>query len=101
MTSPVRTRTICLGATVTSCAAARSKPADSAVPYAGRETVESSRLILSRIRAAYLVTAWLLLAPAAAPAQDRQDLNAPLPLDIAIRTGTLPNGLTFFIRHNA
>ena len=30
-----------------------------------------------------------------------QDLAAPLPLDLAIRTGTLPNGLTFFIRRNA
>ena len=60
--------------------------------------MESSRLILSRIRAAYLVTALLLVASAPGSAQD---LNAPLPLDLAIRTGTLPNGLTFFIRHNA
>jgi zinc protease len=60
--------------------------------------VESSRLILSRIRAAYLVTALLLVGGAPGSAQD---LNAPLPLDLAIRTGTLPNGLTFFIRHNA
>ncbi len=29
-----------------------------------------------------------------------QDLAAPLPLDTAIRTGTLPNGLTYFIRQN-
>jgi len=58
--------------------------------------VESSRLILSRIRAAYLVA--LLLVGGFASAQD---LAAPLPLDLAIRTGTLPNGLTFFIRHNA
>jgi zinc protease len=55
---------------------------------------------LSRMRAAYLVSALLLLAPSAGETQDRQDLGAPLPLDIAIRTGTLPNGLTFFIRHN-
>jgi zinc protease len=53
------------------------------------------------MRAAYLVGVLLLLVPAAARAQDRQDLDAPLPLDIAIRTGTLPNGLTFFIRSNA
>jgi zinc protease len=53
---------------------------------------------LSRIRAAYLVTALLLAGGAPGFAQD---LNAPLPLDLAIRTGTLPNGLTFFIRHNA
>jgi zinc protease len=70
---------------------------------------------LSRIRAAYLVTAALLAAGAPqtagaqqttaaqtpAPAPAVQDLAAPLPLDLAIRTGTLPNGLTFFIRHNA
>ena len=60
--------------------------------------MESSRLILSRIRAAYLVTALLLAGGAPGFAQD---LNAPLPLDLAISTGTLPNGLTFFIRHNA
>ena len=35
-------------------------------------------------------------APPAAPA----NLDSPFPLDPAIRTGTLPNGLTFFIRHN-
>ncbi len=25
----------------------------------------------------------------------------PLPIDSAVRIGTLPNGLTYFIRHNA
>jgi zinc protease len=35
----------------------------------------------------------------AAPAWP-QDLNAPLPLDPAVRTGTLPNGLTWFVRQN-
>ena len=59
--------------------------------------MESSRLILSRIRAAYLVGA-LLLAGGPASAQD---LAASLPLDLAIRSGTLPNGITFFIRHNS
>ncbi len=39
----------------------------------------------------------LLVVVAAAAAQDPA---APLPLDKAIRTGTLPNGLTFFIRNN-
>jgi zinc protease len=53
------------------------------------------------MRAAYLVSALLLLVPSAGRGQAQQDLSAPLPLDIAIRTGTLPNGLTFFIRHNA
>jgi zinc protease len=54
------------------------------------------------MRAAYLVGALLLLAPSVLSGQGQQpDLQAPLPLDIAIRTGTLPNGVTFFIRHNA
>ncbi len=53
------------------------------------------RRILSRISAAYLLS--LILCTAAATAQD---LTAPLALDPAIRTGTLPNGLTFFIRRN-
>jgi zinc protease len=49
---------------------------------------------LSRISAAYLLSLILCTAVAA------QDLSTPLVLDPAIRTGTLPNGLTFFIRHN-
>jgi zinc protease len=53
---------------------------------------------LSRIRAAYLGVALLLVLAAVAAAQD---LSAPLPLDPAIRSGTLPNGLTYFIRANA
>jgi len=63
--------------------------------------------------AAYLLL--LVLFTAAASAQDltgapsaqdlagaplSQDLSAPLPLDPAVRTGTLANGLTFFIRRN-
>jgi zinc protease len=71
--------------------------------------VESSRLIRSRIGAAYsvyrnalaaflAVAALLLVGGSASYAQDP---SAPLPLDLAIRTGTLPNGITFFIRHNA
>src|SRR6266511_1011183 len=94
---PVRTSAICPGPMVTSEAAARSNPAASSVPYVGRGIVASSRLILRRIRAAYCLFVLLLLAsPALA-----QDLSAPLPLSTAIRTGTLPNGLTFFIRRNA
>ena len=54
------------------------------------------RRILSRISAAYLLS--LILCTAAATAQD---LTTPLALDPAIRTGTLPNGLTFFIRRNS
>jgi zinc protease len=57
--------------------------------------VGSRRLIFTRIAAAYLT---LLLAAAAAAAQD---LAAPLPLDPAVRTGTLPNGLRWFVRRNA
>ena len=34
-------------------------------------------------------------------AQAPADPNAPLPLDPAIRKGTLPNGLTFYIRRNS
>jgi zinc protease len=52
---------------------------------------------LSRITAAYLLSAVLLSAPAAAQSPDPA---APLTLDPAVRTGTLPNGLTFFIRRN-
>ena len=52
------------------------------------------RRILSRISAAYLLS--LILCTAAAA----QDVAAPLVLDPAIRTGKLPNGLTFFIRRN-
>jgi zinc protease len=42
----------------------------------------------------------VLLVAAAAPGR-AQDLAAPLPLDPAIQAGTLPNGLTYFIRENA
>src|SRR5687767_4573370 len=48
------------------------------------------------MRAAYLAAAILLVGAVGSA----QDLGAPLPLDPAIRTGTLPNGLTYCIRHN-
>jgi zinc protease len=51
-------------------------------------------VIFKRIAGAYLT---LLLIAGAASAQD---LAAPLPLDPAIRTGTLPNGLRWFVRRN-
>jgi len=65
--------------------------------------VASSRLIRICIVAAYsnsrcvfaLLVALALSLPAAA-----QDLKAPLPVDSSVRTGTLPNGLKFFIRRN-
>ena len=73
--------------------------------------MESRRLILSRIEGAYIPRqpAWwcrrlaavviaVFLLPTARSWS--QDLAAPLPLDPAIRTGTLPNGLTYFIRKN-
>src|SRR5687768_13200425 len=101
MTRPVLTSAICPGATRTSCAAARSNPAASSVPYAGRGIVGSSRRIFSRISAAYLLL--LVLFTAAAHAQDlaAPSLSTPLPLDPVVRTGSLPNGLTYFIRRNA
>ena len=49
--------------------------------------------------AAYLLPLVLLSAGFTAAAS-AQDLAAPLGLDPAIRTGTLPNGLQFFIRGN-
>jgi zinc protease len=54
-------------------------------------------VILRRIRAAYLVALLLLVPATAASPQNPAD---PLPLDPAIRTGTLANGLTYFIRQN-
>jgi zinc protease len=42
----------------------------------------------------------LLVALAVAPPSAAQDLKAPLPVDSSVRTGTLPNGLKFFIRRN-
>jgi zinc protease len=59
--------------------------------------VGSSRVIFSRIRSAYLVTLLLLVSAATGASQD---LSASLPLDPAIRAGTLSNGLTYFIRQN-
>jgi zinc protease len=53
-------------------------------------------VILRRIASAYLL-GLLVLVPAIGFSQD---LSAPLPLDPAIRSGTLPNGLTYFIRQN-
>ena len=42
----------------------------------------------------------VLVCAAAAYSQAPPALTAPLPLDADIRTGTLPNGLTYFIRNN-
>ena len=72
--------------------------------------MESSREIFRRIGAAYrsahrpvFVVAGallLLLAAGSVASAQKADLAAILPLDAAIRTGRLPNGLTYFIRHN-
>jgi zinc protease len=43
----------------------------------------------------------IVLLLVAAGVADAQNPAAPLPLDPAIRTGKLPNGLTYFIRKNA
>ncbi len=47
------------------------------------------------------MTVLVLLPALAAQAQSAADLAAKLPLDAAIRTGTLPNGFTYFIRSNS
>ena len=78
--------------------------------------VESKRRMRSRILAAYrnpailggrslgfalaaLVTAVAAAAQTAAPPVAAA-LTAPIPLDASVKTGTLPNGLRFFIRQN-
>ena len=53
---------------------------------------------MSRISAAYLLS-FAFCITAAAPQAAAQD-TAPLALDPAVRTGTLPNGLRYFIRRN-
>jgi zinc protease len=66
--------------------------------------VASSRLIRICISAAYsrgrVAALAFLVVLALAPAGVAQDLKAPLPVDASVRTGTLPNGLKFFIRRN-
>jgi zinc protease len=50
--------------------------------------------------ATFLVALLLTWAVAAAPSR-AVDLAAPLPLDAAVTTGTLPNGLRYYVRPNA
>ena len=58
--------------------------------------MESSRLILRRIAAAYAIVVCVLgAAPASA-----QSLSSKLTLSPAIHVGKLPNGLTYYIRTN-
>ena len=42
----------------------------------------------------------MLLVLLFAPSAPAQDLAQPLPLDPAVKTGRLANGLTYFIRRN-
>ena len=49
---------------------------------------------------ALLVTAGMLLAPAALPAQTPAP-DSPLPADPAVTVGELPNGLRYYVRENA
>jgi zinc protease len=58
--------------------------------------VESSRLILRRIAAAYAIVVCVLVAAPASP----QSLSSKLTLNPAIHVGKLPNGLTYYIRTN-
>ncbi|MDE7145843.1 MAG: hypothetical protein K2O30_06815, partial [Duncaniella sp.] len=44
--------------------------------------------------------ATLMLLPMAAKAQGENPMLQPLPVDSAVRMGKLPNGLTYYIRHN-
>src|SRR5712675_2412641 len=100
MTRPVGTSAICPGASLTSCDAARSKPAAASVAYVGREIVESSRLILRRIVAAAYAIALVLLVAAAPASPQSTQRGTKLPLDPAIHVGKLPNGITYLLRQN-
>ena len=67
----------------------------------------SSRLIRMCIAPAYSnsqrctgALAALLIALALVPAARAQDLKTTLPIDASVKTGTLPNGLVYFIRSN-
>src|SRR5262245_45214781 len=47
-----------------------------------------------------VMTPWLLGAQAPAASQQTFNPSDVIPLDAAVRTGTLPNGLRYFVRHN-
>jgi zinc protease len=60
----------------------------------------------ARVRAWILVGLLTSLSLALALAHSRQerpalDLQAEIPFDAAVKTGSLPNGLTFYIRQNS
>ncbi len=52
-----------------------------------------------RLLSAALVMVFMAL-PGIIRAQDQNPMLQPLPVDTAVRIGKLPNGLTYYIRHN-
>ncbi len=48
----------------------------------------------------FIVLATFMLLPMAVKAQGENPMLKPLPVDSAVRVGKLPNGLTYYIRHN-
>src|SRR6266545_6765406 len=55
--------------------------------------------MFATLKGSALVT--LVVTAALVPLAARQALNETIPFDAAVRTGTLPNGLKYFIRKNA
>ena len=55
------------------------------------------KTILKSLLAAVMIA---LVAPLGMSAQGGNPLLKPLPVDSAVRIGRLPNGLTYYIRHN-
>ena len=52
-----------------------------------------------RLLTSFLLATFMLL-PMAVKAQGENPMLQPLPVDSAVRVGKLPNGLTYYIRHN-
>src|SRR6185436_9428364 len=63
----------------------------------------SSRMSRLAFVTAFVTLAWLPLAARQAPATAPQpvDLQQTLPFDAAVKTGTLPNGLKYYVRRNS
>ena len=61
-------------------------------------TVRITRAVLAALLAGILSSS--VIARQAAPSAQAIPLTATIPLDPAVATGTLPNGLTYFIRKN-
>lgn len=62
-------------------------------------TARRAALVLA-LAAPFAAPAELAAQPASAP-RDSFALTAPLPMDPAVRVGTLPNGIRYYIRRNA